>query len=47
MSRLEDLIARQMVRLDTGPKRLLDAVKGNRPAAPSYGEWCGCGKMAG
>ena len=27
MSRLEDLIARQMVRLDTGPKRLLDAVK--------------------
>jgi hypothetical protein len=19
----------------------------NRPAAPSYGEWCGCGKMAG
>lgn len=27
LSRLEDLIARQMVRLDTGPKRLLDAVK--------------------
>ena len=27
MSRLEDLIARQMVRLDTGHKRLLDAVK--------------------
>ena len=27
MSRLEDLIARQMVRLETGPKRLLDAVK--------------------
>lgn len=27
MSRLEDLIARQMVRLDTGPKRLLDAIK--------------------
>jgi hypothetical protein len=22
-------------------------VKGNRPAAPSYGEWCGCGRMAG
>lgn len=27
MSRLEDLIARGMVRLDTGPKRLLDAIK--------------------
>ena len=27
MSRLEDLITRQMVRLDTGPKRLLDAIK--------------------
>src|ERR1019366_6382490 len=27
LRRLEDLIARQMVRLDTGPKRLLDAVK--------------------
>jgi len=27
VSRLEDLIARQMVRLDTGPKRLLDAIK--------------------
>jgi hypothetical protein len=22
-------------------------LKSNRPAAPSYGEWCGCGKMAG
>lgn len=27
VSRLEDLITRQMVRLDTGPKRLLDAIK--------------------
>jgi hypothetical protein len=27
VSRLEDLITRQMVRLDTGPKRLLDALK--------------------
>lgn len=27
VSRLEDLIRRQMVRLDTGPKRLLDAIK--------------------
>jgi hypothetical protein len=27
VSRLENLIARQMMRLDTGPKRLLDAVK--------------------
>src|SRR5262249_2144937 len=27
VSRLEDLIARHMVRLDTGPKRLLDAIK--------------------
>jgi hypothetical protein len=27
MSRLEDLITRGMVRLDTGPKRLLDAIK--------------------
>jgi hypothetical protein len=27
VSRLESLIARQMVRLDTGPKRLLDAIK--------------------
>jgi len=27
VSRLENLISRQMVRLDTGPKRLLDAIK--------------------
>jgi hypothetical protein len=27
VSRLEDLITRQMVRLDTGPKRLLDTIK--------------------
>ena len=27
VSRVEDLITRQMVRLDTGPKRLLDAIK--------------------
>ncbi|MEI8256859.1 MAG: hypothetical protein WCJ30_14395, partial [Deltaproteobacteria bacterium] len=27
VSRLEDLITRGMVRLDTGPKRLLDAIK--------------------
>jgi hypothetical protein len=27
VSRLENLITRQMVRLDTGPKRLLDAIK--------------------
>ena len=42
------LVRRRLVEGDVvSASRSVQFVYRNRPAAPSYGEWCGCGKMAG